>query len=79
MIDYWMVSADMVKACERPRLVEKWPARPHHPVRFDLAAQPRRHMQITLTGPKRFPRAHPAHAGCHPLEGPPPERDYLAR
>ena len=79
MIDYWMVSEDLVKACEKPRILEHWAPRPHHPVRFELAAQPRRHRQLTLRAPKAFPRAHPSHVGCHPLEGTLEDRGYLGR
>eukprot|EP00959_Pyramimonas_sp_CCMP1952_P232042 4849359-Pyramimonas_sp.AAC.1 len=74
-----MVSADIAKACEQPRVLEKWTPRPHHTVRVDMAAHPRQHMQLVMRSPKAFPRAHPSRVGCHPLQGPPEDRGYTER
>ncbi|CAK0815917.1 unnamed protein product, partial [Prorocentrum cordatum] len=76
-VDYWLASPDFAKACGVPYVLDSWVPRPHYPVRMDLDAKPRAHMQMHLKAPKPFPKQAPRCSRASPLYGPPKLQPYL--
>eukprot|EP00959_Pyramimonas_sp_CCMP1952_P380726 7976799-Pyramimonas_sp.AAC.1 len=76
-IDDWLTSPDFAKVYMAPRVMDEWTPRPRYPVRLDLAARPRVHLQLHLRAPKPFPRQQPRFAGASPLPGPPPPKPHI--